>query len=119
MNSRKSRVSICARTGWPCSVSRRQRRKRRWSSSVTSTDINLPLSRDPGGSKDLEMTLTRARFEEITADLVEKTMGPTRQALSDAGLPEQIDDIILVGGSTRIPAVQEAIRRLLGKEPHK
>jgi molecular chaperone DnaK len=90
-------------------------------SSVTSTDINLPfITATQAGPKHLEMTLTRARFEEITADLVEKTMGPTRQALSDAGLkPEQIDDIILVGGSTRIPAVQEAIRRLLGKEPHK
>lgn len=90
-------------------------------SSVTSTDINLPfITATQAGPKHLEMTLTRARFEELTADLVEKTMGPTRQALSDAGLkPEQIDDIILVGGSTRIPAVQEAIRRLLGKEPHK
>ena len=90
-------------------------------SSVTSTDINLPfITATQAGPKHLEMTLTRARFEEITADLVEKTMGPTRQALSDAGLkPEQIDNIILVGGSTRIPAVQEAIRRLLGKEPHK
>lgn len=90
-------------------------------SSVTSTDINLPfITATEAGPKHLEMTLTRAKFEELTADLVEKTMGPTRQALSDAGLkPEQIDNIILVGGSTRIPAVQEAIRRLLGKEPHK
>ena len=90
-------------------------------SSVTSTDINLPfITATQAGPKHLEMALTRAKFEELTADLVEKTMGPTRQALSDAGLePEKIDDIILVGGSTRIPAVQEAIRRLLGKEPHK
>lgn len=90
-------------------------------SSVTSTDINLPfITATQAGPKHLEMTLTRARFDELTADLVEKTMGPTRQALSDAGLESgQIDDIILVGGSTRIPAVQEAIRRLLGKEPHK
>ncbi len=90
-------------------------------SSVTSTDINLPfITATQAGPKHLEMTLTRAKFEELTADLVEKTMGPTRQALSDAGLePAQIDDIILVGGSTRIPAVQEAIRSLLGKEPHK
>ncbi len=90
-------------------------------SSVTSTDINLPfITATEAGPKHLEISLTRARFEELTADLVEKTMEPTRQALSDAGLePEQIDHIILVGGSTRIPAVQEAIRRLLGKEPHK
>lgn len=90
-------------------------------SSVTSTDINLPfITATQAGPKHLEMTLTRAKFEELTADLVEKTMGPTRQALSDAGLkPEQIDEIVLVGGSTRIPAVQEAIRRLLGKEPRK
>ncbi len=90
-------------------------------SSVTSTDLNLPfITATQAGPKHLEMTLTRAKFEELTADLVEKTMGPTRQALSDAGLePDQIDDIILVGGSTRIPAVQEAIRKLLGKEPHK
>ena len=90
-------------------------------SSVTSTNINLPfITATQEGPKHLDMTLPRAKFEELTADLVEKTMGPTRQALSDAGLtPDQIDRIILVGGSTRIPAVQEAIRRLLGKEPHK
>jgi len=90
-------------------------------SSVTSTDINLPfITATQAGPKHLEMSLTRARFEELVADLVEKTMEPTRQALSDAGLDtDQIDHIILVGGSTRIPAVQEAIRRLLGKEPHK
>ena len=90
-------------------------------SSVTSTDINLPfITATQAGPKHLEMNLTRAKFEELAADLIEKTMGPTRQALSDAGLEAgQIDDIILVGGSTRIPAVQEAIRKLLGKEPHK
>ena len=90
-------------------------------SSVTSTDINLPfITATQAGPKHLEMNLTRARFEELTADLVEKTMGPTRQALDDAGLePGEVDHIILVGGSTRIPAVQEEIRKLLGKEPHK
>lgn len=90
-------------------------------SSVTSTDINLPfITATEAGPKHLEISLTRARFEELIGDLVEKTMEPTRQALSDAGLEtDQIDHIILVGGSTRIPAVQEAIRRLLGKEPHK
>lgn len=90
-------------------------------SSVTSTDINLPfITATQEGPKHLNIPLTRAKFDELTADLVEKTMGPTRQALKDAGLKtEEIDRIILVGGSTRIPAVQEAIRKLLGKEPHK
>lgn len=90
-------------------------------SSVTTTDINLPfITATQDGPKHLNVTLTRAKFDELTADLVEKTMGPTRQALSDAGLTaKEIDRIILVGGSTRIPAVQEAIRKLLGKDPHK
>ncbi|GAW93451.1 molecular chaperone DnaK [Calderihabitans maritimus] len=90
-------------------------------SSVMSTSINLPfISVSPDGPLHLEMNLTRAKFEELTADLVEKTLGPTRQALEDAGLkPEDIDKVILVGGSTRIPAVQEAIKKLIGKEPHK
>ncbi len=90
-------------------------------SSVTSTDINLPfITATQEGPKHLNVTLTRAKFDDLTADLVEKTMGPTKQALSDAGLTsEGIDRIILVGGSTRIPAVQEAIRKLLGQDPHK
>ncbi|NMA91866.1 MAG: molecular chaperone DnaK [Firmicutes bacterium] len=90
-------------------------------SSVTSSTINLPfITATQEGPQHLEMTVTRAKFEELTADLVEKTMDPTRRALDDAGLKvEQVDRIVLVGGSTRIPAVQEAIRRLLGKEPHK
>ncbi|AEG16183.1 Chaperone protein dnaK [Desulfofundulus kuznetsovii DSM 6115] len=90
-------------------------------SSVTTTNINLPfISADASGPKHLDVTLTRAKFEELTADLVEMTMGPTRQALADAGLePKDIHKVILVGGSTRIPAVQEAIRKFLGKEPYK
>ncbi|MDK2883001.1 MAG: molecular chaperone DnaK, partial [Bacillota bacterium] len=90
-------------------------------SSLLTTTINLPfITADASGPKHLEMTLTRAKFNELTRDLVEATMGPTRQALADAGLePKDIDKIILVGGSTRIPAVQEAIRNYLGKEPHK
>lgn len=90
-------------------------------SSVTSTDINLPfVTATQEGPKHLNVTLTRAKFDELTSDLIEKTMGPTRQALSDAELSaEDIDKIILVGGSTRIPAVQDGIRNLLGKEPHK
>jgi len=90
-------------------------------SSVVSTNINLPfITADQNGPKHLDYTLTRAKFEELTADLVEKTMGPTRRALEDAGLtPDDIDKVILVGGSTRIPAVQEAIKRLIGKDPYK
>ncbi|MGB0088517.1 MAG: molecular chaperone DnaK [Planifilum fulgidum] len=90
-------------------------------SGVLSTTISLPfLAADETGPKHLEVTLTRAKFNELTAHLVEKTMEPTRQALKDAGLePSQIDKVILVGGSTRIPAVQEAIKNLIGKEPSK
>jgi len=90
-------------------------------SGVTTTNINLPfITADASGPKHLDMTLTRAKFDELTADLVEKTMEPTRQALKDAGLtPDKIDKILLVGGSTRIPAVQEAVRKFLGKEPFK
>jgi molecular chaperone DnaK len=90
-------------------------------SSLTSTNLNLPfITADAEGPKHLDVTLTRAKFDELTADLVEATMGPTRQALRDAGKePKEIDKVILVGGSTRIPAVQEAVRRFLGKEPYK
>jgi molecular chaperone DnaK len=85
------------------------------------TQISLPfISANENGPLHLEMTLTRAKFEELSAHLVERTMGPVRQALKDAGLtPADIDKVILVGGSTRIPAVQEAIKREIGKEPHK
>ncbi|MDF2570613.1 MAG: dnaK [Sporomusa sp.] len=90
-------------------------------SGVLTSNINLPfITADQTGPKHLDISLTRAKFEELTADLVESTMGPTRQALSDAGLSaKDIDRVILVGGSTRIPAVQEAIKKSLGKEPHK
>lgn len=90
-------------------------------SGVLTTNINLPfITADQSGPKHLDVNLTRAKFDELTADLVEATMGPTRQALSDAGLTaKDIDKIILVGGSTRIPAVQEAIKKSLGKEPHR
>lgn len=90
-------------------------------SGVTSTQISLPfITAGASGPLHLDVTLTRAKFDELTADLVERTMGPTRQALSDAGLSaSEIDKVILVGGSTRIPAVQEAIKRATGKEPHR
>jgi len=90
-------------------------------SSVTSTNINLPfIAVTPSGPVHLDVTLTRAKFEELIADLVEKTVEPIQQALADAGLkPEDIDKVLLVGGSTRVPLVQETVRRVLGKEPHK
>ena len=90
-------------------------------SGVTSTQINLPyITADASGPKHLDTTLTRAKFDELTADLVEKTMGPCRQALSDAGLqPSQLDKVLLVGGSSRMIAVQDAVKKLIGKEPFK
>ena len=90
-------------------------------SGVTSTQISLPfITAGEAGPLHLEVTLSRAKFEELSSHLVERTMGPARQALSDAGLStSEIDRVILVGGSTRIPAVQEAIKKATGKEPHK
>lgn len=90
-------------------------------SGVTSTQISLPfITAGEAGPLHLDTSLSRAKFDELTAHLVERTMGPTRQALKDAGMsPSEIDKVILVGGSTRIPAVQEAIKKETGKEPHK
>jgi len=90
-------------------------------SGVGSTNVNLPfISADANGPKHLDINLTRAKFEEMTSDLLEKTMGPTRQALADSGLEaKNIDKILLVGGATRMPAVQEAISKFLGKDSHK
>ena len=90
-------------------------------SSMSQTNINLPfITADATGPKHLDLTLSRAKFDELTAELVERTMIPTRKAMEDAGLSgSDIDKIILVGGSSRIPAVQEAIRKILGKEPSK
>ena len=90
-------------------------------SGMTSTNVNLPfITADATGPKHFDATLTRAKFDELTADLVEATMAPVRRALSDAGLsPDKIDRVLLVGGSTRIPAVQEAVKKFIGKEPFK
>ena len=90
-------------------------------SGITSAEINIPfITADATGPKHLDYTLTRAKFNELTADLVEKTMGPVRQALSDSGLAiGEIDKVLMVGGSSRIPAVQEAVKSLIGKEPFK
>jgi len=90
-------------------------------SGVMQTNINLPfISANQSGPLHLDINLTRAKFDELTADLVEKTVGPTRQALSDAGLsPQNINKVLLVGGATRMPSVQEMVRKLMGKEPHK
>ncbi len=90
-------------------------------SGVTTSQISLPfITADATGPKHLETTLTRAKFNEMTADLVESTMGPVRQALSDSGLePSQLNKILMVGGSSRIPAVQDAVKKYTGKEPFK
>jgi molecular chaperone DnaK len=90
-------------------------------STVMETDINLPfITADQSGPKHLQMKLTRARFEQLVDDLLQKTVGPTRQALADAGVDaSKIDEVVLVGGSTRIPKVQAIVREVFGKEPHK
>ena len=90
-------------------------------SNMVSTNINLPfITADASGPKHLDLTLTRAKFDELTADLVERTMVPTRKAMEDAGISSsEITKVLMVGGSSRIPAVQEAVRKYLGKEPHR
>ena len=90
-------------------------------STVTSSNINLPfITMNQDGPKHLDINLSRAKFDELTADLVDRTMGPVRNALSDAGLnASELDKILLVGGSTRIPAVQDAVKKITGKEPFK
>jgi molecular chaperone DnaK len=90
-------------------------------SGVTSTDVNLPyITADATGPKHLDVTLSRAKFNELTADLVDATMGPVRQAMSDAGLSaSELSKVLLVGGSSRIPAVQEAVKKITGKEGFK
>jgi molecular chaperone DnaK len=90
-------------------------------SSVASTDINLPfITADASGPKHLQMTITRSKFEQLVDHLIERTRGPVMQALQDAKLkPSEIDEVVLVGGSTRIPKVQELVRKIFDKEPHK
>src|SRR6187455_3710960 len=90
-------------------------------STVMETDINLPfITADQTGPKHLQMKLTRAKFEQLVDDLLQKTVGPTKQALADAGIdPSKIDEVVLVGGSTRIPKVQQIVKSLFNKEPHK
>src|SRR5436305_485416 len=90
-------------------------------STVMETDINLPfITADATGPKHLQMKLSRAKFEQLVDDLLQKTVGPTKQALADAGLdPSKIDEVVLVGGSTRIPKVQAIVKELFGKDPHK
>jgi molecular chaperone DnaK len=90
-------------------------------SSTASTDINLPfITADASGPKHLNMALTRAKFEQLVGDIIQKTMGPLKQAIADAGVqPKDIDEVVLVGGSTRIPMVQRLVQDYFGKEPHK
>ncbi len=90
-------------------------------SAASTTSINLPyITADASGPKHLDMTLTQAKFNELTSDLVEATMGPVRQALEDSGLSaSELDKVLMVGGSSRIPAVQDAVKKLIGKDPFK
>jgi molecular chaperone DnaK len=90
-------------------------------STVMETDINLPfITADATGPKHLQMRLSRSKFEQLVDDLLQKTVGPTKQALTDAGVdPSKIDEVVLVGGSTRIPKVQQIVKELFGKDPHK
>ncbi|MGH7342357.1 MAG: molecular chaperone DnaK, partial [Candidatus Rokuibacteriota bacterium] len=90
-------------------------------STVLETDINLPfITADQSGPKHLQMKLTRARFEQLVADLLERSMVPVRQALADAGLkPGDVDEVVLVGGSTRVPKIQQLVKDFFGREPHK
>jgi molecular chaperone DnaK len=90
-------------------------------STVTETDINLPfITADQAGPKHLTLKLSRSKFEQLVEDLIQRTIGPTKRALGDAGVdPSKIDEVVLVGGSTRIPRVQQVVRELFGKEPHK
>ncbi len=90
-------------------------------SSTQTTEINLPfITADAGGPKHLSLNLTRAKLEQLVADLVERTKGPVQQALKDAGVsPSDVDEVVLVGGQTRMPAVQEMVKQVFGKEPHK
>src|SRR2546425_6327606 len=90
-------------------------------STVTETEINLPfITADASGPKHLQMKLSRAQFERLAGDLFERSLPPVRQALKDAGMqPSDIDEVVLVGGSTRIPKIQELVRQFFGREPHK
>ena len=121
-SSSATRASTCARTRRRSSGCPKRRSAPRWSfQSTTQTQINLPfITADASGPKHLNISLTRAKFDELTRDLVERCRGPVEQALADAKLTaDDIDEVILVGGSTRMPAVQELVRRLTrGKEPN-
>src|SRR6188768_1817218 len=90
-------------------------------STVLETDISLPfITADANGPKHMQLKLTRAKFESLVADLLERSMVPVRQALADAGLkPSEIDEVVLVGGSTRVPKIQQLVKELFGKDPHK
>src|SRR5206468_9672244 len=90
-------------------------------SSVLETEINLPfITADQNGPKHLQVKLSRAKLEQLVDDLLQRTMAPVRQALADAGVdPKKIDEVVLVGGSTRMPKVQQLVREFFGKEPHK
>ena len=113
---------ICAAIAWRCSGSKEAAEKAKIElSTVMETEINLPfITADASGPKHLQMTLTRAKLEQLTGDLVDRSIAPCKRALEDAKLsPSDINEVVLVGGMTRMPAVQEAVRKFFGSEPHK
>ena len=115
-------ASICATIAWPLQRLKDAAEKAKIElSSTTQTDVNLPfITADQNGPKHLNMKLTRAKLEALVDDLVQRTVGPCKAALKDAGLqPSEINEVVLVGGQTRMPKVQETVQKLFGREPHK
>jgi molecular chaperone DnaK len=119
-SSKPRTASICAKTDRPSSACSTPPNRPKELSQVVSTEINLPfITADATGPKHLITTLTRAKFEELTDDLTQRTIAPFRQALADSKLSEKdIDEVVLVGGSTRMPVIQELVKKLTGKDPH-
>ena len=121
-SSRRATASISARTGWRLQRLKEAAEKAKIElSTVLETDINLPfITADQNGPKHLQMKLSRAKFEQLVDDLLQRSMAPVTQALADAGLkPSDIDEVVLVGGSTRVPKIQQLVKELFGKDPHK
>ena len=121
MNSNVPKVSTFPAIRWLCSLKEAAEKAKKELSSAANTNINLPfITATAEGAKHFEMNLTRAKFDELTADLVERTIIPVQNALSDAGITaSELSKVLLVGGSTRVPAVQDKVKQLTGKEPSK
>ena len=116
-----TRGSTWPATGWRCSASRKPRRRSKIElSTAQQTEVNLPfITADQSGPRHMQITITRARLEQLVDGLVERTIGPVRDALKDAGMqPSDVDEVVLVGGMTRMPLVQQKVREFFGKDPH-